>query len=181
MIDTLFSDKQLAARRCRTCCANEFVLLQGRARPDPHGPGALPGASRTRWSRCGRGAGRSSASCRAICSRRWRWTCCWMTSVKLVSLIGSAGTGKTLLAHRRGHDQGAQRADLSEAACARPDHAAGPRHRLSARRQGPEAHRLDAADLRQHGLPALQPPDQRRRAASRTHARCPASSSASSS
>jgi hypothetical protein len=47
--------------------------------------------------------------------------------------------------------------------CARPDHAAGARHRLPARRQGPEAHRLDAADFRQHGLPALQPPQRQRR------------------
>ena len=42
-------------------------------------------------------------------------------SVKLVSLIGSAGTGKTLLAIAAGHDQGAQRAGVyQKLLCARP-------------------------------------------------------------
>ena len=53
-------------------------------------------------------------------------------SVKLVSLIGSAGTGKTLLALAAGMTKVLN--DKSTRSCCGPaDHAAGPRYRLSAR------------------------------------------------
>ncbi len=38
------------------------------------------------------------ACCRETFSRRWRWICLLDDSMKLVSLIGAAGTGKTLVA-----------------------------------------------------------------------------------
>ena len=76
-------------------------------------------------------------------------------SVKLVSLIGSAGTGKTLLAIAAGMTKVLNEQVYQKLLCARPIMPLGPRHRLPARRQGREAHRVDAADLRQHGLPAV--------------------------
>ena len=84
-------------------------------------------------------------------------------SIKLVSLIGSAGTGKTLLALAAGMNKVLNDEGYTKLLCARPIMPPGPRHRLPARRQGREARRVDAADFRQRGLPAKQPHQRRPR------------------
>ena len=75
--------------------------------------------------------------------------------IKLVTLVGKAGTGKTLLAHRRGPAEGRPRRALyQKLLVSRPDLAARPRHRLPARRRRGEAQPVDAAHLRQRRVPA---------------------------
>ena len=73
--------------------------------------------------------------------------------IKLVTLVGKAGTGKTMLAHRGRPAEDRRGAALLEAAGVAADLPAGARHRLPARRHRGEAEPLDAADLRQRRVP----------------------------
>jgi ABC-type taurine transport system ATPase subunit len=68
--------------------------------------------------------------------------------IKLVTLLGSAGTGKTLLALAAGMHKVFQGGALRETARGAADHAAGPRHRLPPRREGRKIVHVDAADFR---------------------------------
>ena len=74
--------------------------------------------------------------------------------IKLVTLVGKAGTGKTLLAIAAGLQKVVEEQRLLEAAGVAADLPARPRHRLPARRHRGEAEPLDAADLRQRRVPA---------------------------
>lgn len=74
--------------------------------------------------------------------------------VKLITLLGSAGTGKTLLAIAAGMAKVFGEERLRQAARCAADHADGARYRVSAGRQGREARHVDAADLRQPDVPA---------------------------
>jgi PhoH-like ATPase len=64
-------------------------------------------------------------------------------AAQLVTLVGGAGTGKTLLALASGLRRSWTSASTPSVRVA-ADHAAGPRHRLLARHQGREARALDA-------------------------------------
>ena len=74
--------------------------------------------------------------------------------VKLVTLVGKAGTGKTMLAHGGGAAEDGRGADLLAAAGVAADLPAGAGHRVPAGRPGGEAEPVDAADLRQRRVPA---------------------------
>ena len=74
--------------------------------------------------------------------------------IKLVTLVGKAGTGKTLLAIAAGLQKFVEERHLPEAARLAPDLPARPGHRLSARRHRGEAQPVDAADLRQRRVAA---------------------------
>ena len=102
-------------------------------------------------------------------------------SVKLVSLIGAAGTGKTLLAMAAGMAKVLNEQSLPEAAVARPIMPLGRDIGYLPGRQGSEADRVDAADLRQHGLSAQQPPGAATPGACGTRVALDASSSGSNS
>ena len=90
--------------------------------------------------------------------------------IKLVTLVGKAGTGKTLLAIAAGPAEGGRGERLPEAAGLAADLSARARHRLPARRHRGEAQPVDAADLRQRRVPAgpLSKDRARRRAAATT-------------
>jgi PhoH-like ATPase len=70
-------------------------------------------------------------------------------NIKLVTLVGKAGTGKTLLAIAVGLQKATEEAKYPARPRVAPHLAAGSRHRLSARQRRGEAVAVDAADLRQ--------------------------------
>ena len=73
--------------------------------------------------------------------------------IKLVTLVGKAGTGQNSPRPRRRPSQGPRGAVLPEAARLAAHFPPGPRHRLSTGRHRRKAKPLDAADLRQHRAP----------------------------
>ena len=85
--------------------------------------------------------------------------------IRLVTLLGSAGTGKTLLALAAGMHEGLQGGALRQAAGRAADHADGPRHRLPARATRTRSCPLDAADLRQPRSSCSRPEAAPRRSA----------------
>jgi hypothetical protein len=69
--------------------------------------------------------------------------------IKLVTLVGKAGTGKTLLAIAAGLQKVTEEDVYQKLLVSRPSLPARPRHRLPARRHRGEAQPVDAAHLRQ--------------------------------
>jgi PhoH-like ATPase len=114
-------------------CSNEFVHLKTPAEPVA--------------DRAGQGGPRAtSVSCRSRRLKDGIWgvrprnkeqvfalDLLINDNMKLVTLIGKAGTGKTLLAIAAGLQKTAEEANLPAHPRVAPDHAAGSRHGLSAR------------------------------------------------
>ena len=97
---------------------NEFVLMKDELDPSHTAiarfrPDGMLAPVRGRRGRC-------SASCPEISSKPWRLDLLLDDSVKLVSLIGAAGTGKTLLALAAGLAKTLNEEVYQKMLCARP-------------------------------------------------------------
>ncbi len=119
VIDQLYAQKQLALQADPPIYNNEFVLLKAQGQPGPYRPGAI--SARLEDDRAG--APRRSPIF-GILPRNLQQTMALDLllddSVKLVTLIGSAGTGKTLLALAAGMTKTLNEQVYHKLLCARP-------------------------------------------------------------
>ena len=153
-IDAFYQHGELAAPRQDRIYAQRVraAARTRRTRPTPRSPSTTPDKQRIvpLLKRCKDGVWGIRPRNKEQASRS---TCCSTTTIKLVTLVGKAGTGKTLLAIAAGLQKTMEEQVYQKLLVSRPDLPARPRHRLPARRHRGEAQPVDAAHLRQRRVP----------------------------
>jgi PhoH-like ATPase len=149
---------------------NEFVLLKDAQNPVAHRDGADERGEGESWSPCcARPRKACGASGRGTWSRATRSTLLLNDEIKLVTIVGKAGTGKTLLAIASGLHKTTEEGNYQKLLVSRPIFPLGRDIGYLPGRRGAEAESLDAAHLRQRGVPdEPQPRRQEGRAAATT-------------
>ena len=92
------------------------MLLRDRDNPSHSALGRFDGGHARSWCRCARSARASGGSARATRSSTARSICSSADDIKLVTLVGKAGTGKTMLALAAGLQKVVEEQRLLEAA-----------------------------------------------------------------
>ena len=105
MLDLLYRRRAASRPEDQHLYPNQFVTLVDRTNPSHTALGRFHGRGGAAPAPAAHGGATPGASSPATASSSSPWSCCWMTPIQVVTLLGKAGTGKTLLAIAAGLQQ----------------------------------------------------------------------------